>query len=179
MTIYIALLRGINVGGNNMIKMAELKRTFEAMGLSRVQTYIVSGNILFESEEGVESLRQRIEQEIKTVFGISLTAILRTAEELKRIIENCPFASDSLSKGESIHVSLLTEALSHKQIDILSDKNEIDEYHIHGQEVYFLYRQSILDSRLAKNLQKLGGIVTSRNWNTIIKLAALTEAMKV
>jgi uncharacterized protein (DUF1697 family) len=179
MTIYIALLRGINVGGNNMIKMSELKRTFETLGLNRVQTYIVSGNILFESEEGSESLRKRIEQEIKTVFGISLTAILRTAKELKQIIENCPYASDSLSEGERIQVSLLTETLSQKQIDILSDKNDIDEFHIHGQEIYFLYRQSILDSRLAKNLQKLGGVVTSRNWNTMNKLVVLTEAMKV
>ncbi len=73
MTLYIALLRGINVGGNNKINMAELKRMFETIGMSQVRTYINSGNILFVSEEREGPLRQRIEQEINTVFGISLT----------------------------------------------------------------------------------------------------------
>jgi uncharacterized protein (DUF1697 family) len=178
MTIYIALLRGINVGGKNMIKMAELKRTFEAMGLGRVQTYIQSGNVLFESEEEAEPLRRRIEHEIKTGFGVSVTVVLRTALELELIIGNCPFAADSLSEGESIQVSLLTEAPSQEKIDLLPDgKSEIDEYKINGQEIYFLFRQSIVDSKLAKNLQKFGGTVTTRNWNTIIKLAAFATAM--
>jgi uncharacterized protein (DUF1697 family) len=180
MTIYIALLRGINVSGHNKIKMTELKSALESMGLGRVQTYIQSGNVLFESQEEVEPLRRRIEDEIKTVFGLSITVILRTTKELERIIANCPFAADSLSEGESIQVSALTEALSQKQIDILSDdKSKVDEYQINGQEIYFLFHQSILDSKLAKNLQKLGSSVTSRNWNTIIKLAALAKAMEV
>ena len=68
MTIYIAFLQGINVGGHNNIKMAELKRMFEAMGLIRVQTYIQSGNILFEAEEESEPLRRRLELEIKGFF---------------------------------------------------------------------------------------------------------------
>ncbi|TXK76897.1 DUF1697 domain-containing protein [Paenibacillus sp. N3.4] len=179
MTIYIALLRGINVGGNNKIKMAELKAAFENLGLTRVQTYIQSGNILFESEEGAGALRLRIEQEIHAVFGISLTVVLRTAEELERMIQNCPFAAESLSAGQSIHVSALTEPLSQQQIDLLSNGiSEIDEVHIHGHEIYVLYGQSILDSKLAKNLQKLGGVVTTRNWNTMNKLAALAKAMK-
>jgi uncharacterized protein (DUF1697 family) len=178
MTVYIALLRGINVSGHNKIKMAELKIALDKMGLNKVQTYIQSGNVLFESMEAAELLRERIEGEIKSVFGFSITVILRTANELEQIIANCPFAADSLSEGESIQVSVLTEALSQKQIDILSTKlSKVDDYQIMGLTIYFLFRQKILDSQLAKNLQKLGNAVTSRNWNTINKLAALAKAM--
>jgi uncharacterized protein (DUF1697 family) len=177
MTVYIALLRGINVSGHNKIKMIELKAALEQMGLGRVQTYIQSGNVLFESKDDAESLRRRIEEKIKTVFGISITVILRTANELEQIIANCPYAADSLSEGKSIQVSVLAEALSQKQIDILSDDiSKIDEYQINGLTIYCLFHQSIIDSKLAKNLQKLGNSVTSRNWNTINKLAVLAKA---
>jgi uncharacterized protein (DUF1697 family) len=177
MAIYIALLRGINVGGKNKVPMAELKVSLQAIGLGKVQTYIQSGNVIFESEEGAEQLRERIEQVIRTSFSVASTVVLRTAEQLKRIIENCPYAADSLQEGESIHVSVLTEAPSQKAIDILAaNNNDIDRYQINGEEIYFLFRQSVLDSNLAKNLQKLGGSATSRNWNTIIKLDALAKA---
>lgn len=179
MSIYIALLRGINVGGKNKIKMSDLKSTLENIGLSRVQTYIQSGNVLFESAEEAGPLRQQIEHEIKTVFGLSATVILRTALELEQIIANCPYAPDSLSEGESVQLTLLAETLPQEKIVLLSDsKNEIDEYEIHGQEIYLLFRQSILDSKLANNLQKLGTIATTRNWKTITKLAALAKALK-
>ncbi|MCD9023557.1 DUF1697 domain-containing protein [Cohnella silvisoli] len=179
MTIYIALIRGINVGGKNKVPMAELKLSLQAIGLNNVQTYIQSGNVLFESEDGAEQLRGRIEQAIEASFGVTATVVLRTAEQLERIIEGCPYAADSLLEGESIQVSVLTEAPSQKAIDILSvSSDEKDEYQISGEEIYFLFRQSVLDSKLAKNLAKLGSTVTSRNWNTIIKLGALVKAME-
>ncbi len=79
-----------------------------------------------------------------------------------------------MSTGESIQVSLLTEALAQEKIDLLSlGTSDIDEFQVHGREIYFLYRQSVLDSKLANNVHKLGNTVTTRNWNTINKLAAL------
>jgi uncharacterized protein (DUF1697 family) len=180
MTIYIALLRGINVGGNNMIKMSELKCMFELMGFGKVQTYINSGNVLFTSEEGAELVRQHVELEVNKAFGIAATVVLRTAEELEQIIENCPYKSDSLLEGESVQVTLLTDAPSQAKIDLLPEgKSDIDEFQINGLEIYFLFRQSMLDSKLAKNMNKLGSTATSRNLKTMNKLAALVEKMKV
>lgn len=101
MSIYIALLRGINVGGKNIIKMADLKLAFIAMGFSQVQTYIQSGNVLFESHEDEASLRKRIEYEIEVSFGLKITVILRKAEELERIIENCPFSEKEVSEAQA------------------------------------------------------------------------------
>ncbi|NOU97045.1 DUF1697 domain-containing protein [Paenibacillus sp. LMG 31456] len=178
MTIYIALLRGINVSGHNMIKMSELKSMFQALGFGRVQTYINSGNVLFESEEGAETLQLRIENEIKLVFGLSISVILRTDKELERIIERCPFAPGSLTEGESIHLTLLKEAPSQEEIDRLPDVNyENDEYYMEDREIYILYRKSLLDSKLPKKFQKLVP-QTARNWKTIIKLGTMVEAMK-
>jgi uncharacterized protein (DUF1697 family) len=180
MTIYIALLRGINVGGKNIIKMAELKRMFEAMGMGQVQTYIQSGNVLFESEEAEEPLRKRIEREIEAAFGFSVIVILRTAEELKRIAANCPFSKEEVSEaeasseGESLYVSFLLEEPSREGMERLSAfESESDKYRIEGREIFLLFRHSIRNSKLANNLQKLNVPATVRNWKTINKLVAL------
>ncbi|MET3287586.1 UNVERIFIED_CONTAM: uncharacterized protein (DUF1697 family) [Brevibacillus sp. OAP136] len=179
MTTYIALLRGINVSGHNKIKMAELKRTMEGLGLLQVQTYIQSGNVLFRSQENPQFLREQIEGSIKEAFGFSITVVLRTAEELERIIADCPYADIPLAEGETIHVTSLTGPPSQKAVDILANsEREQDEYQIHGSEIYFLFRQRILDSKLAKSMQKLGDQVTTRNWNTINKLSAMAKAME-
>ena len=113
MAAYIALLRGINVGGKNIIKMAELKQVFEAIGLCEVKTYIQSGNVLFRSNEEEEPLRKRIENEIELTFGFPVSVVLRTAAEMERISFNCPFSeeeiseAESSSEAESLYVALL------------------------------------------------------------------------
>ncbi|UFJ39552.1 DUF1697 domain-containing protein [Brevibacillus humidisoli] len=185
MTVYIALLRGINVGGNNLIKMAELRRMFETMGLERVQTYIQSGNVLFISDEREASLRQRIEQEFSAVFGFTVTVVLRTSAELEQIIGNCPFSEEAVreaeasSAGESLYVALLPEASSPEGVQRLSAYNsEREEYRIVGREFYLLFRNSVRNSKLAGNLHKLGVPATVRNWKTINKLYALAKAME-
>ncbi len=184
MAAYIALLRGINVGGKNIIKMAELKRMFEAMGLYEVQTYIQSGNVLFKSNEGEEALRKKIEHEIGAVFGISSPVILRTAAELESIILNCPFSegeiseAETSSEAESLYVSLMTHAPSQEKMYCLNAyKSADEEYRIIGRQVYLLFRNSIRNSKLANNLQKLDVSATVRNWKTLNKLVGLAKAI--
>jgi uncharacterized protein (DUF1697 family) len=179
MTIYILLLRGINVGGNNMIKMTELREMLEKMGLERVQTYINSGNVVFESESGMEVLRPGIEQEITKRLDLSVTVILRTSADWVRIIKNNPYANVELAEGWSIHLSLLSQEPSQEGIEKLCSYDiGIDEFHIDGKEVYILFRQSMLDSNLAKHISKLGVSMTMRNWNTIKKLDAMIMKME-
>lgn len=178
MTIYLALLRGINVGGNKKIKMAELKQMLEEMGLSQVKTYIQSGNVLFVSDEEADSLQKRIEERIELTFGFSAAVLLRTAAELNNVLEHCPFSFESLAEGESIHVSFLSAALSQEEIDTLSAISFApDEFQIIGKEAYMLLRQSILDSKLPIQLQKIVGTMTARNWKTVLKLGALAETI--
>ncbi|ASK62369.1 cytoplasmic protein [Virgibacillus phasianinus] len=183
---YIALLRGINVGGKNRVKMAELRHALELMGLNRVQTYIHSGNILFESDEEKEPLQIQIENKIEEEFGFSVSVILRTDEELERIIRNCPFPEKALSEakasavGESLHVALLPKLPSQEEIERLSSyKSEQETYQVEGRDIYLLFYNSIRNSRLVNRLQKLGVPVTIRNWKTLNKLAAMIKTRKV
>lgn len=183
--VYIALLRGINVGGKNIIKMAELKRVFETMGLLEVQTYIQSGNVLFKSEEDGESLRKKIEHEIETVFGFSVIVVLRTLEALEWISLNCPFSeeeivrADSISDAESLYISLLTQEPLKEKTELLNKYiNENDKYHIVERDVFLLFGRSVRNSKLATNLTKLDVPGTVRNWKTINKLVQLGKDMK-
>lgn len=184
MTIHIALLRGINVGGHHKIKMAELKNMFQSMGLNRVQTYIQSGNVLFDSAEDANSLRQRIEDEIEKVFSISLTVVLRTALELEKIIANCPFPeavlkdAEASAEVETFYVSMLLESPAQEAIEQLSTySSKIDEFQIQNRDVYLLLREGVRNSKLASNLSKLDVPSTMRNWKTINKLNHLAQSM--
>lgn len=181
MTTYIALLRGINVNGKNLIKMADLRAICQEMGLGAVQTYIQSGNILFRSDEEKEPLRRRIEQAIQASFGLSVPVVLRTADDLRQITLRCPFPADELAEGESLCLSLLGDAPSQEAIDrLLTYQSEIDEYRLIGQEVYILCRQPYHKSKLTNQLfeQKLRVPCTQRNWQTISKLLALAQLME-
>ncbi|MHB8130161.1 MAG: DUF1697 domain-containing protein [Mobilitalea sp.] len=184
MTIYIALLRGINVGGKNIIKMANLKRSLESVGFNQVQTYIQSGNILFLSNEDEEVIKNRIEQKIKEDFDLSIPVILRTSTELEWIINNCPFSFDKITEVESksevecLYVSLLSKPPTQDKIEKLSTySNENDLFLIEGREVFLLFSNGVRNSKLANNLQKLDVTSTVRNWKTINKLVILAKEM--
>jgi len=164
-----------------MIKMAELKRMFEEMGFGKVQTYINSGNVVFETANGdnEEALQARIEQGIHTTFGLTISVILRTADEWEQIMAACPFSMETLTQGQSIHLTLLRTTPTQEILDALPDVDpQGDEYLVNGREIYFLYRQSILDSKLTKKFLKLVP-QTARNWKTVVKLAGMAEKMKV
>ena len=178
MTIYIALLRGINVGGHKVIKMADLKRVFESMGLKQVKTYIQSGNIVFESEEDINFLKERIQSEIKNVFSFDVPVMLRTNEEFINVIKRCPYGADSLLEGESIQVAFLANELSEAEKDqLLIQKNETEDCYIHEKVVYLLFKNSIRNSKLMNQFQKLHTPATIRNWRTVNKLKAIVEGM--
>lgn len=179
MTLYIALLRGINVGGKHLVKMAELKTLLESIGLRRVKTYIQSGNVVFESEESADSLQGRLEAEFLQAFGFPSTFVLRTLEEWESLIQNCPYPPDALPEGDSIYLSLLTHEPTPEDLAKLPDlREETDEYRFAGREIYMLFHQKISDSKLPAKLLKMGVPTTTRNWNTVLKLAALASALQ-
>jgi uncharacterized protein (DUF1697 family) len=171
MTVYIALLRGINVGGHHIIKMQELKGLFEKFGLENVKTYIQSGNVGFQSDKQLDSLQSQIEKKIKNEFGSPVTVILRTASEWEEIIRHCPFSTESLLEGESVHLSLFENQLSQEMVARLEQLNSCtEECFIKSKEAYLYLRKSICHSKLATQLAKIGIPSTSRNWKTIKNL---------
>ncbi|MFE8700730.1 DUF1697 domain-containing protein [Cytobacillus sp. FJAT-54145] len=186
MTKYVALLRGINVGSKNRIKMDALRTLMESLGVNNVQTYIQSGNVVFESAEEKVALQSRIESEIEREFGFSVNVVLRTAEELKQISESCPFTkkeiqeAESMSEGESLYVAFLQDVPLEDSIVKLNDyTSKSEEIRIKDKEIYLLFRQSIRNSKLANNLPKLGVPSTVRNWKTVTKLVEMSKAEEI
>ena len=176
MSIYIALLRSINVGGHNKVKMAELKILLEEMRLDKVKTYIQSGNVLFESEDDAMFLRKGLEERIEERFGFRVPVVLRTSEEWESVIRDCPYSPDGLQEGESINVAFLGDEPSEEGVERLNSyQSEMDHFQIIEKNVYLFFRHSIRDSKLAANLPKLGVPATVRNWNTVLKLGELAK----
>ncbi|MBE5106570.1 DUF1697 domain-containing protein [Bacillus thuringiensis] len=180
MTIYIALLRGINVGGHKVIKMANLKRVFESIGLKQVKTYIQSGNIVFESEEDINFLKGKIESEIKNEFDFDVPVMLRTNDEFINIIKKCPYEVYSLLEGESIHIAFLANPLSEdERKQLLMYKSELEDCYIDETVVYLFFKNSIRNSKLMNQFQKLHTPATVRNWRTVNKLKVIVEGMQI
>lgn len=180
MTVFIALLRGINVGGHRKIKMDELKRTLKALGLERVQTYIQSGNVLFASQEEAALLRSRIEREIEAAFGFPVTTVLRSLGELEQIVETCPFSVGELADGESICIAFLAEQPAPVRLaNLLAYRSETDECRVEGQNVYVLCRQGLRHTLFTNNFfeSKLAVAATMRNWQTTCKLVQMGKAI--
>ena len=184
--VYIALLRGINVGGKNMIKMAALKAALEDAGLSSVKTYIQSGNVLFRSKRDETTLRDTIEKTILARFGLTVAVILRTADELEALIANLPFQADEIAaaqagtEAEVLYAALLGEAPSDERIaQVEKYKSAVEQMNVTGRDVYLLFSDSIRNSKLANHLTNLDASATTRNWKTILKLAELVKEMKL
>lgn len=185
MTTYIALLRGINVGGNRIIKMAELKNVLEALGLKDAKTYIQSGNVLFRSDDDAFNIQDKIEKEINRVWGFDVPVVLRSAKELEQLINNCPFSDEEIktaeqaSGKESLYISFMANVPSPEKIQSLKPyENENESYHVIGREVFLLFRDSIRNSKVANNLHRLDAHSTVRNSKTVKKLLALAMEME-
>ncbi len=182
--VYAALLRGINVGGKNKIKMSDLKLMFEEMGCTQVETYIQSGNVIFKSDLSTVNIKAAVEQEIEKKFGITIDVIIRTGEELVQILKNCPFSKQEIKtaeelnqEGESMYVALLSKVPSAENLKKLETyTGEADRYFIRNKDLYLLFRHSIRNSKLAVNLPKLKVANTVRNWKTMQKLCDMVNA---
>jgi len=181
MITYIALLRGINVGGNKVIKMQELKAMFQSLQFDNVRTYIQSGNVVFESGEVSSSrIGEMIEQEIKATFGFDVSVMIRTLEELERTLANNPFNLSNEEDFKRLYVSFLAAEPSADSLEKLRRYEDgPDKLRIVGKELYVLYEISVSKSALFKvSMDKLLGMpVTARNWNTVNKLAELGRSV--
>ncbi|MCR8659833.1 DUF1697 domain-containing protein [Paenibacillus endoradicis] len=185
MTQYIVLLRGINVGGKNKLKMADLRVALSNIGLVKVQTYIQSGNIVLESNEDEATLCSMIEHTIEKEFKLSIKTVIRTSEQLKQIVKNCPFSEEQIaevaanSETETLYVAMLLDEPHFERIEKLNGLHfGNDQYGIVGRDVYLLFDQSIRNSKLAVQVEKLGEPITTRNWKTINKLIELCNELE-
>jgi uncharacterized protein (DUF1697 family) len=177
MTTYVALLRGINVSGQKIIKMDALRKIFESLHFQDVKTYIQSGNVIFKTpEEDRESLVHRIEEELKRTLGYEVTVILRMVAELAEVVRQNPFASAIASENEKVYITFLAKQPSAEAIQKLeSFKNDIDDFCVVNREVFLLCRQSYGRSKFSNNFfEKILGVsATTRNLETVNKIISM------
>jgi len=173
---YVALLRGINVGGNTMIKMEELRKTFEALGFQRVVSYINSGNIAFDAKKASEpNLVRKIEVAVEKLIDKPVQVMVREQSDIARVIANNPFDGRYQSHKE-MHVLFLKSELSVEQISWLTEATPSGEhFQVSGREIYCHLPMGVADSYLGRGQfeKKIKAAVTARNWRTVEKLAQL------
>jgi len=178
---YAAFFRGINVGGKNIVKMADLKKLFFDLGFQDVKTYIQSGNVIFSSDCEKSLLTVKIEGAFTKQFGFQSPAILRSSAELAAILGTQPFSAAEIQQAaeENPDVEHLYVYLSDTPIDsekikqAYSDYDSKDKLHAAEYEIYLLCCQSVKDSKLAAQLSKLPQTFTARNLKTMNKIYAL------
>jgi uncharacterized protein (DUF1697 family) len=178
-TSYLALLRGINVGGNNIIKMADLKTCFETMGFTNVSTYIQSGNVIFTSEEVDQiKLEAQIEKVLSETFNYSSKVVVVSHQQLKAVVENTPDGFGLYPETHKYDVVFLKKPLTAESaIAEVVARKEVDSVFAINGVLYF--------SRTIANLTKsylikiitlpIYKFMTIRNWNTTSKLITMME----
>jgi uncharacterized protein (DUF1697 family) len=175
MTRYIAFLRAINVGGH-VVKMDELRRLFESIGLGEVETFIASGNVIFTSSaRKTGELERKIAQRLRAALGYEVVTFLRSAPEVAAIARHEPFAASEFAAGAEMYVTFLCDKPSPEtERSLMALKNNIDEFHVHQREVYWLRRRQLGESAYAGAFieKTLKAPATARNATTVRKIAA-------
>ena len=180
---YVALLRGINVVGKNMIKMETLRATFAALGFENVKSYINSGNLIFDVSSPHVSkgfslekeLSAKIHDAIAKDFGFDISVMVRSMAEIGEIVANNPYGGQ-FEKDKDLHVFFLESDLSPENTLLLLEKNsDVEMIAVNGRTIYYLLRISIIDSVLGKGFidKKLKVPATARNWRTVKEITAL------
>jgi uncharacterized protein (DUF1697 family) len=177
MPVYVALFRGINVGGNHQVKMADLKAFHEGLGLTDVLPYIQSGNVVFTSgETDGKLLRERIEEGFAHRFGFRSEVYLRTGADMQGIIERNPFHRQPGKEPARVVVTFLPTGTHPADWEgVIRTYPGPEEVVLLGDELHFYYpngqgASKIAATALGKQLKTVG---TARNWNTVVKLHEL------
>ena len=167
---YIVLLRGINVSGKNKLPMAELRDLLNDLGFQNVQTYIQSGNIILESDEGKSVVCNKIKEGIQAKFGYDVPVIARTIPQWKKAIANYPFSTDNT---KIVAFVFLSKKVYETKIEVKDINN--DEYVIDNDMVYIHCSTGFGKTKLSNNLfeRKLNVTATTRNYNSTLKLLEL------
>ena len=171
---FIAFLRAINVG-NHTVKMDQLRRLFEELGFENVETFIASGNVIFDAKaKTVRSLEAKIEKHLEKALGYEVSTMVRSIEELVAIAEYQAFKKNELdAEGNTLFIGFLSaEPSSESAKKLLSLASEIDGLHLNQRELYWLYRRKNGESKFyGPLLEKTVGVkATLRNANTIQRL---------
>ncbi len=171
----IAFLRAINVGGHN-VKMDALCTMFVELGLTKVETFIASGNVIFESKvRNLKTLENKIAEHLHQALGYEVATFIRTAAEVKAVAEYQPFSEADMNTAAALNVGFLAEPLSEEATkNLFAYRSDMDDLHVNNREVYWLCRMKQTDSPFAKKgFEKIVKTkATFRGVNTVRRLTA-------
>ena len=174
MHIYISLLRGINVSGQKIIKMDALRHMYEALGFEQVQSYLQSGNVIFQAAEiNTLELAERITAQIANTFGFDVVVLVLTTETLREIIQNSPFAGDATKDNANCYVTYLERLSTSGAVESITSKALPEEKICFTDRAVYLYcPKGYGTSKLSNNLieSKMKVRATTRNWKTTVEL---------
>jgi uncharacterized protein (DUF1697 family) len=169
MTNYIALLRAVNVGGTGKLPMAELKAMCIELGFANVQTYIASGNVVFQSKLAEKKVKAVLEARLEIYAGKAVGVLIRTAAEMADVLAHNPFPKAAPNRCVAI---FLDEPLAANVMEDIAGRNG-EEIAVGTRELYVHYGDGMADSKLKIPAAKAG---TARNMNTVAKLAEMAKA---
>lgn len=182
MPTYLALLRGINVSGKNIIKMEALRTLMDSEGFTHVKTYIQSGNAIFDSSmRSKAKVAAAIEALIKNNYGFAITVFVLDANDIEKAIDNNPFVTGRDPEGagsKKLYVTFLSEEPTAENVKKLEEAPiGEDKISISGNVLYFKLESKASESKLSNNLieSKLKLRATTRNWNVTLKLLELLK----
>ena len=176
MTTHLALLRGINVSGHNMMKMDALKTMLGNIGFQNIRTYLQSGNVFVDSEEDASKVGFMIKQEIFKVFGHEVPTIVITKEDLELCFKNSPFLKEKDIDTKKLYVAFVSTQLKKENIkDLKISQFKPDEASIDGNRIFIKYAVGAGKTRFDQKYieKKLNVTATIRNWNTVTNLLAM------
>ncbi len=177
MTRYVAFLRAINVGGHT-VKMERLRSLFEAMSFANVDTFIASGNVLFDSgARKTEPIERRIEQQLRQALGYEVATFVRALPDLAALVDAHPFG-DFAAKGHGLYVGFLKDALTAEQaLMVLTHQTPVDQFHVGARELYWLRHGNFSDSAVSvKSLERATGApFTFRKVTTVRTIATMAR----
>lgn len=176
MDTWVALLRGVNVGGNNKVPMKPLAGALEALGHTRVRTYLQSGNVVLDTDEGDgPEVAAAVSSCIADTFGLTIGVVVRSPRELQRVVERNPFLAEAEDPTKVV-VNFLAEAVQAKDLPAIPE-DAVEEVRLDGLHLYVSYPdgqgRSKLDHRYWGKFPKV--LSTARNWRTVLALHDLTR----
>jgi uncharacterized protein (DUF1697 family) len=175
MRTWIALLRGINVGGHNKIPMAELRKACGEIGFADVATYIQSGNVVFRAQGSAKQVAEKLRAVIAERFGCDVPVVLRTVGELERVAGANPFL-DQGADVSRLHVGFLLDEPAQSRVSGMpAQPPGPEEFRVVGADVYLHYPEGMGTSKLTTAYfdRALGTTMTARNWRTVNKLVEM------
>jgi uncharacterized protein (DUF1697 family) len=178
MARWIALLRGINVGGHAKVPMARLRELFEELGHTDVRTYVQSGNVVFTGpDRSDEEVATEIENALEAEFGFRPTVLVRSRDEIAAVVDANPFGGVADNPSRYLVHFLAGEIAPERLAEVGENDFAPEAFELRGRELYIWVPQGMRDSPLVKALseKRLGVTATSRNWRTVTKLLELAD----